>query len=222
MKAFVFDVYGTLFDVYALKEACDKYFPGKGTQMSQIWRQKQIEYAQLRQLMGRYEPFLRITEEAFHYAVAACGETWCEEAQQHVMKAYVEVAPFEEVQEVLTALSAHSLAVFSNGSHDMLDALLHHAELTPFLDHVISVDEIQTYKPTMASYAHAHQTVQVPKEDIIFVSSNGWDVSGAKNYGFTTAWINRGKQPREELGLPPDYMFRNLRGLVEINTSSRK
>lgn len=217
IKAFVFDVYGTLFDVHSVKEKCDELFPGKGEKISQVWRMKQIEYSNLRQLMGNYETFLTITKDALKYAIHDSNEKWLEEKESKLISAYLELTHYPEVESVLSQLKDKTLAVFSNGSHDMLDPLINLSGLSPLFNHVISIDEVKQYKPTSASYNHALKTLGVKKEEVLFMSSNGRDIFGAKNFRFQTAWINRNQLPVEELNLVPDSIYSDLRGILEWN-----
>lgn len=215
IKAFIFDVYGTLFDAHSVIETCNQYFPEKGTRISKTWREKQLEYSYLRQLMGNYKTFYTITREALHYAVKLHEEQLEKASENALLHAYLHLSPYPEVKHVLGQLQARKCAVFSNGSHDMLDPLIEQSELADLFDRIISVDEVKHFKPTVASYDHAAKTLDVKPEEVLFMSSNGWDISGAKNYGFQTAWINRQNLPIEELNLEPDQTYKDLSGILE-------
>ncbi len=215
VKAFMFDVYGTLYDVFSVKEACNDIFPEKGDQISQTWRKKQIEYFMLRQLMDNYETFLTITKDALKYAANESKVELTEDNEKQLIKAYLCLPYYSEVKEVLKQLDHKQLVVFSNGSHDMLDPLIENSGLTDLFDHVISIDEVKQYKPTPASYQYALDQLGIKAEEVLFMSSNGWDISGAKNFGFKTAWINRNNLPVEELNLAPDRIYSDLNGLLE-------
>ncbi len=215
VKAFMFDVYGTLYDVFSVKEACNDIFPEKGDQISQTWRKKQIEYFMLRQLMDNYETFLTITKDALKYAANESKVELTEDNEKQLIKAYLCLPYYSEVKEVLKQLDHKQLVVFSNGSHDMLDPLIENSGLTELFDHVISIDEVKQYKPTPASYQYALDQLGIKAEEVLFMSSNGWDISGAKNFGFKTAWINRNNLPVEELNLAPDRIYSDLNGLLE-------
>ncbi|WP_017379673.1 haloacid dehalogenase type II [Paenisporosarcina sp. TG-14] len=215
IKAFIFDVYGTLFDVHSLKKVCNDLYPEKGDEISQSWRAKQIEYFFLRQLMGNYEPFLKITHDALKYAIKEHHEQLDEQNEKQLLEAYLQLSPYPEVQSVLKQLGHKQLVVFSNGSHDMLDPLIQNSGLSNFFDYTISIDEVKQYKPTLTSYRHALDTLGVKREEVLFMSSNGWDISGAKNFGFQTAWINRNNLPTEELNLVPDSIYSDLTGILE-------
>lgn len=215
IKAFVFDVYGTLFDVHSVIERCNHFFPGKGGEISQTWRKKQLEYANLREIMGNYESFLSITKDALRYAVANHEEKLDAATEEALIQAYFQLSVYEEVEDVLRKLGNKQLAVFSNGSHDMLDPLIEKSKLQNVFDHVISADEIKSFKPAPRSYDYATKKINVKPDEILFMSSNGWDISGAKNFGFHTAWINRQSSPIEELNLDPDKVYKDLTGILE-------
>ncbi|RLQ96757.1 haloacid dehalogenase type II [Falsibacillus albus] len=215
IKAFIFDAYGTLFDVHSVVEKCNEFFPGKGEAISQTWRRKQLEYSFLRQLMGNYETFMTITKSALKYACAEQGAEWSEQTEQALMKEYLKLTHYPEIEDVLSRLKDRKLAIFSNGSHDMLDPLVEQSGLGPLLDEVISIDDVKQYKPTTASYMHAIKKLNVKRDEVLLMSSNGWDISGAKNFGFHTAWINRNGLPVEELNLVPDSIYSDLNGILE-------
>ncbi|WP_422124393.1 haloacid dehalogenase type II [Planococcus sp. X10-3] len=215
IKAFVFDVYGTLFDVSAIKDECEELYPGYGERISRTWRSKQVEYFMLRQLMGNYAAFYSITLEALKYALEENGQKSTEQNEQQLFEAYLRLPLYTEVEEVLTELKEKKLVVFSNGSHDMLDPLIENAGLTNLFSEMLSIDEIKQFKPTPASYLYAMKKLNLERHEVLFMSSNGWDISGAKNFGFQTAWINRQNLPIEQLGLEPDYVFSDLNGLLK-------
>ena len=215
IKALVFDVYGTLFDVHAVKAKADELYPEHGADISQVWRQKQLEYSFLRQLNGQYVPFSQVTRDALRYALLQLKLHVTEENIAALMEAYLELSHYEEVEAVLQEMRGKQLAVFSNGSHDMLDPLIEQSGLGSLFDHIISVDDIKQYKPTPAAYMHALNTLGLKREEVLFMSSNGWDITGAKSFGFRTAWINRSGLPVEELNLDPDSIYDDLNGLLE-------
>lgn len=217
MKAIVFDVYGTLFDVQSVQEACEQQFPEKGESISSLWRSKQLEYAFLRQLMGQYEPFNDVTRDALRYALETHECKYKDEIIQKLMDAYNQLRPYEETEEVLQQVQDKKLAVFSNGPDGMLDPLLRNADLAQYFDAIVSVDEIKQYKPATASYAYLSKQLDVKREEVLFLSSNSWDIAGAANFGFHTAWINRKGAPAERLGHNPDKEYANLMELIEKN-----
>ncbi|UOQ46791.1 haloacid dehalogenase type II [Gracilibacillus caseinilyticus] len=215
IKALVFDVYGTLFDVYSVETKCDEIFGQKGKEVSILWRRKQLEYSFLRQLMGQYQPFKQVTEDALIYALQYYNLDYDDSQLQELMDAYTTLKYYPEVTNVLEKMKDKQLAVFSNGSRDMLEPLIEKSGLLNYFDAIISVDDIKQYKPTPASYTHVLNVLGVERKEVLFMSSNGWDISGAKNFGFQTAWINRGQAPTEVLNLVPHGEYDDLRGILE-------
>lgn len=215
IRAFVFDAYGTLFDVHSVVQACDELFPGKGRQISEIWRHKQIEYSFLRQLMGRYRTFYQITSDALKYACNRLNITLSKKMEERLLKEYLHLQYYPEVKDVLEKLQNKQVAIFSNGSKDMLEPLAKNSGLSHLFHALISVDEVKQYKPTPMSYTSVLESLHVKREEVLFMSSNTWDIIGAKSFGFNTAWINRNGVTQEELGILPDYQYTDLYGILE-------
>jgi 2-haloacid dehalogenase len=205
----VFDAYGTLFDVHTVMEAGREVTSDPAT-LSAAWRQKQLEYAWLRALMGRYQDFWAVTEAALRHAVRRLGLQVTEAQVGRLMNAYLSLACFPEVPAALERLAPRPRAILSNGSPRMLDAVVAASALGPSLARVLSVDAVKTYKPAPVVYALGPKALGVPASDLLFVSSNAWDVVGAKAFGYQTAWCNRTDAPAEELGLAPDFVVTRL------------
>lgn len=219
VKCFVFDAYGTLFDVHSVTIAADRIFPGQGSELSKAWRTRQLEYTWLRSLMNRYEDFWKVTESAL---IAACNAKKLPldaAARGELMEAYLRLSPFPEVKEALGALSRRPLAILSNGNPKMLQELVQNAGLKEMFSRVISVDEVKTYKPSAAAYQLAVRKVGVAKNEVGFVSSNFFDVAGAKAFGFRTYWINRSDVAPDELGVSPDATLKSLTDLVDLRST---
>jgi 2-haloacid dehalogenase len=214
IQAFVFDAYGTLFDVHSVIAAAERAFPGKGQALSQLWRAKQLEYTWLRSLMERYEDFWKITAGALKYACLALGLEASPQVQKYLMEEYLRLELFKDVAPALEALGDRTLAILSNGSPKMLQAVVEYAGLSATFRHVLSVDEVQVYKPAPAVYALAPERLKVPKELIGFVSANPWDACGAKAFGLTVFWLNRSGALLDELGCRPDAIIETLTELV--------
>lgn len=206
VEALVFDAYGTLYDVHSVIRRCETCFPGKGMQLSQLWRAKQLEYTWQRSLMQRYVPFSQVTREALAYSCQALGLSH-REHEEALMAEYVRLSPFPEVPAALERLRMKR-AILSNGSPDLLDPLVRNSGLE--FDAVLSVDELKIYKPAPQVYELAVKRLKVPKERIGFVSSNCWDALGAKSYGFRVYWINRGGAPLDRLGFTPDEQVKSV------------
>ncbi|STO07201.1 haloacid dehalogenase type II [Exiguobacterium aurantiacum] len=215
IQAFVFDVYGTLFDVHSIKTACDDQFPGKGEQISEIWRTKQLDYFFTRHIMGRYADFSVVTREALRYALSATGVTWTPETEDALIAKYTELSPYDEVAGVLNELHAKRTVVLSNGTDAMLTALIHNAGFTDLFEELVSVDGVKQAKPSPAAYMHWFKNSGLERDEVLFLSSNGWDIAGAKNFGFHTAWINRDGKPLDMPDLTPDAVYEDLSGILE-------
>jgi 2-haloacid dehalogenase len=204
----VCDAYGTLFDVHSVQARCEALWPGKGVQLSQLWRAKQLEYTWQRSLMARYAPFSQVTGEALLYSCESLKLTIGEQEKQFLMSEYLRLALYPDVAPAMKKFKSRKCAILSNGSPDMLDPLVAQSGLQ--FDAVLSVDEVKVYKPAPAVYELAVKTLNVPKEQIAFVSSNCWDALGAKSFGFTVYWINRAGAPVDRLGFQPDAIVKSL------------
>jgi 2-haloacid dehalogenase len=204
-QAFVFDAYGTLFDVHSVVKRCESCWPGKGTQLSQLWRAKQLEYTWQRSLMRRYVPFSTVTREALAYACEALKLELSVAQMEGLMAEYLRLAMYPDVAGTLKKLGGRK-AILSNGSPDMLEPLVENSGLA--FDAVMSVDELKVYKPAPQVYELAAR--KLGTKAIGFVSSNCWDALGAKSYGFSVYWINRAQAPVDRLGFKPDTVLKSL------------
>ena len=209
IRGYVFDAYGTLFDVHSVVEA-GREITGDPATLSATWRQKQLEYTWLRALMGRYEDFWAVTESALRWAIRRLGLTASEGEVRRLMEAYLSLACFPEVAGALERLAGRPRAILSNGAPKMLEAAVRSSGLARHLERVISVDAVKTYKPSPQVYALGPETLEMPAGELLFVSSNAWDVAGAKAFGYQVAWCNRAGVPEEELGLRADVVVRDL------------
>ncbi len=218
IQAIAFDAYGTLFDVYSVGTLAEQHFPGKGEALTALWRLKQIEYTQLRTLGERYEPFWEITQDALVFAANKLGLSMPEAVRAQLLNQYACLSPFPENAGALKALKAMDMptVVLSNGTPQMLQVAVKSAGLAESFDHLLSVDTVRRYKPHPAAYGLGTAVLGHPAREILFVSSNGWDVAGAAWFGYTTFWINRGGQPQEELDVSPDAVGNRLTDVVEF------
>lgn len=218
ISALVFDAYGTLFDVHSVTGVAEELFPGKGAQISEAWRAKQLQYTWLRSLMGSYEDFNRVTLSALEWTFEHLGLEAGDAGRRALLDAYRRLAAYPEVPAALEALAArHPLAILSNGHPDMLDAVVDHNGLRGhFRGGVLSVHPARIFKPAPAVYALAEERLGVPRTMMGFVSSNGWDAAGAKAFGFRVYWLNRAGAPVERLGVRPDETVGDLAGLAAL------
>ncbi len=213
VQGLLFDAYGTLFDVHSVVEA-GRAITGEPAALSNLWRAKQLEYTWLRSLMGRYEDFWTVTGDALDFACQRLSLQAGPAERARLLEAYLRLDPFPEVRAVLERLRDLPCAILSNGAPRMLEAAVAHAGLGPHLRAVISVDAVRRFKPAPEVYALGPARLDLPKESLGFVSSNCWDVIGAKAYGFPVIWVNRGQVPLDRLGLAPDLEVRDLEGLA--------
>jgi len=216
LHAIVFDAYGTLFDVYSIGALAEKLFPGKGSALAELWRDKQIEYTRLRTMCAMYKPFWEVTQDALVFSCRKLGLDLTLDAQSQLMGQYSRLQAFPENLAVLQDLKAGGLrlAILSNGTPEMLDAAVEAAGMQGLFSHILSVDAVRKYKTAPEAYQMAPDLFGVPAKNILFVSSNCWDACGAAWFGFTTFWVNRAGAPLEELGVTPDAIGRDMRDLA--------
>ncbi len=226
IQAVVFDAYGTLFDVYSIGALAEQLYPGQGAAISVLWRDKQIDYTRLITMSDphraegsqHYQLFWDITRSALLYTL----ERFKLDAQPaHIdalMGQYAQLTPFPENLGVLQTLKQRGIttAILSNGSPDMLNTAVTSAGMTDLIDHVISVDAIRLFKTSPESYGLVQQTIHAEKQDILFVSSNGWDALGATWFGFSTLWVNRQGLPHETIGPRPTYTGHDLTRVLDV------
>jgi 2-haloacid dehalogenase len=213
-RAFVFDAYGTLFDVHAAIGRHRAAVGPDADRFSEIWRSKQLEYTWTLTLAGRYDDFWILTERALDFAFARFPSV-DKALKPKLLEAYLALDAFPDARMVLRELAARgdATAILSNGSPEMLAAAVAAARID--LGAVLSVDGIRIYKPRPQAYALVTDHFQLAPAQIVFVSSNRWDVMGAATFGFRTAWINRANMP-EEYGPVPDAVLIDLRGLMSL------
>ena len=214
VEACVFDAYGTLFDVHSAVRRGGQALGEKAAAVSELWRQKQLEYTWLRSLMGAHADFWQVTADSLHYALAA---SWVADPALHerLMQLYLSLEAYEEAGATLAAIKNAGLAtaILSNGSPQMLQAAVRSAGLGARLDAVLSVEDAGVYKPDARVYQLAVDQLGVARERICFLSSNCWDAKGAAVFGFKVAWINR--FDRQEDSLPGAFVA-EIRRLDEL------
>ncbi len=216
-SAYVFDAYGTLFDVHAAVRRHAGEIGPDGQALSEIWRAKQLEYSWVRTLMGCYRDFWQLTEEALDYAFLKVP-TADPALRGKLLDAYWRLDCFPEVPAVLAALKAAGgrIAILSNGSPAMLESAVKSAALDTVVDEVFSVDEIGRYKTVPDVYEMVTTAWRLYPQSVSFQSSNRWDVAGAHKFGFRTVWINRTGQPDEYRDHPPALILPSLNGLEAL------
>jgi 2-haloacid dehalogenase len=240
VKAVVFDAYGTLYDVQSVAAVTEQAFPGYGEIITQIWRIKQLEYSWLRSLMRRYEDFSVITRESLSYTLRILGLKYDDGVFERLMEKYLHLDLYPDANAALAALKGRKLAILSNGSTDMLGALVRNSGLDRVLDATISIDSKRIFKPSRDAYTLIEEKLGVAPAEVLFVSSNPWDACGAKSFGLNVAWIERVtpeamalacvesemvapltlfkaiRMQMDELGFEPDYRIHTLSELPKI------
>ena len=216
-RAVLFDAYGTLFDVYSVGLLAEQLFPGHGERLSALWRDKQIDYTRLLTMSGRYKPFWDVTRAGLRFAAARLALTLDSASEERLMNQYRHLSAFPENRDVLVELKQRGVVagILSNGDPDMLGVAVKSAGFSGLLSHVLSVHGIKRFKTDPAAYALGPKALKLPAEEILFVSSNGWDAIGATWHGYTTLWVNRAGLPLEQLDTAPTYTGTSLRDVLD-------
>ncbi len=217
-RAVLFDAYGTLFDVHSVGALAEQLFPGQGAALSQIWRDKQIEYTRLCSMSRRWRPFRALTQAGLRQAALRLRIELADDARDALMRECLQLAPFAENRGVLLALQQRGVrtGILSNGDTDMLQPLLRHAGFDTLIDPLLSAESVRRFKTDNAVYDLGPQALDLAAGDILFVSSNGWDAIGATWYGYTTLWVNRAGAPLESLDTEPSRTGSSLRDVLSF------
>lgn len=217
IKAIVFDAYGTLLDINSLDRILTDRFGHKSVELSNTWRQKQLEYTWLRTLMQQYQNFSLVTMDALEYSCKIHQVQLNEDIKQQLYKQYLKLKAFPEVPRMVEAISARvPLGILSNADHKMLQGALHGNKISGLFVHVLSAEDVRMFKPRSEIYQMACEKFSLRPDEILFVSSNTWDVAGAKSYGLTVAWLNRSDGVMEELGFEPDIIVEEIEQLLGV------
>ena len=211
-KIYVFDAYGTLFDVdHACKEMAIQ-LGDNWDKLSSIWRQKQLEYSWLYNSMNKYDSFWKITKDSLGYAMNSLS-IYSVKTKHELLDLYFKIGAFEEVEEVLKKIKKNKIktAILSNGSYDMLNSAVKNSKFDELISEVISVDECKKFKPHRDVYNLVIDKFNINKKNCIFFSSNCWDIHGASNFGFQTVWVNRKKNIDELLPGKVDDQVQSLK-----------
>jgi len=237
IKAVVFDAYGTLYDTQSVAAVTEQAFPGYGEIVTQVWRIKQLEYSWLRSLMRRYEDFSIVTRESLVYTLRILGLRHDSAVLERIMEKYLHLDLYPDAATALADMRGRKLAILSNGSPAMLNALVSNSALDRVLDATISIDSQKVFKPAPDAYSLIESVLGVSPAEVLFVSSNPWDACGAKAFGLNVAWIERVtpeamaqacatsefvppltmfkaiRMQMDELGIEPDYRVKALADL---------
>ncbi len=211
VRAVVFDAYGTLLDFASAAERSRDLLGDRAGPLTELWRQKQLQYTWLRSLMGRHADFWQVTGDSLDYALEALRIA-TPDLRRRLMEAYERIGPCADARDALKRLKAAGIkiAILSNGSPRMLAAAVRSAGLDDLLDETLSVEAVGIYKPHPSVYKLPVDRLGIWPVEMGFVSANGWDAWGAKAAGLRVAWCNRSGLPRERLGEPPDVELTTL------------
>ncbi|WP_353432931.1 haloacid dehalogenase type II [Polynucleobacter sp. MWH-UH23A] len=224
-KLIAFDAYGTLFDVYSVGQLAEKLFPGYGQELSLMWRDRQIEYTRLVTMSDpnpngskHYLPFWEITIRSLRYVCKRLNLNLTSDYENQLMDQYAKLTSFTDSLSVLKALKQQgiSTAILSNGSREMLATVVESNGLKPYLDKVVTIEDVRLFKTAPQAYELLLKAFPVKSNEILFVSSNAWDALAAKWYGFDVFWVNRLEHPFEEIGEKPNYEGNSLSKVLEL------
>ncbi len=222
IKAVAFDAF-PIFDPRPIFALAEQLFPGRGTELGNMWRTRQFEYQWLRAMSGQYADFWQVTEDALVFSCEMLKLDLTSGKRKQLMSEYLELKVWPDVPPALKSLESKGirLAFLSNATSKILDAGIRNSGLEGIFEHVLSTNEIKTYKPDPRAYHMAIDAFGLELEEILFVPFAGWDAAGAKSFGYTTFWVNRLNLPAEKLGVFPDAIGQNLTDLVSFMNAAR-
>lgn len=219
----VFDAYGTLFDVaaaarQAASEPAFENIKDTWPQLAEHWRLKQLQYTWLRAITDAHADFWEVTQDGLDWALDKMGVAGDAALRDRLLALYWELQAYPEVPAMLKTLKDAGLntAILSNGSPDMLDGAVKSAGIADVLDDSLSVQSVGIFKPDARVYDLVGQRFNCAKNEVLFVSSNGWDAAGASGYGFTTAWVNRAGDPMDRLPWKPQHVLSDLTDIPKL------
>ena len=215
-KAIIFDAYGTLFDVNSAANSCKKEIGENWESFSNYWRTTQLEYTWLRSLMDRHKDFWTITEDSLDKSMKKFNINLS--LKKDLLSLYKKLSTFPEVMDVLKKLKNEKvkLAILSNGTYDLLEELVVRNHLENIFDDIFSIEDVKVFKPNSKVYNLPIKRYNLEKDEIFFLSSNTWDVSGAGNFGFNAIWVNRNHSIFDNLDFKPKIEIKNLLELIDI------
>ena len=216
VKAVIFDAYGTLFDVNSAAEKCKNQIGDKWEGFANYWRTTQLEYTWLRSLMKRHKDFWKVTEDSLDKSMKVFNIN--PNMREELLSLYKKLSTFPEVNDTLKQLKNKNLklAILSNGSPDLLNELVNSNNLTEIFDDLFSIEEVKIYKPDNKVYEIPINKYKIKPEEIVFLSSNTWDVSGGGNHGYQSIWVNRNNNIFDNLDYRPKHEIKNLKQLLDI------
>jgi len=215
IKLVVFDVYGTCFDIHSTSSLLKKYIGKNWKNFSNLWRTKQLEYSWIRTIMNQYVDFWKITNDALDYTLEVYKKN---KIKKKILNSYKFLKPYSDLELLINFLKKKKIPryILTNGSSLIIKNLLKKYKMNRDFNKILSVDRIKIFKPSPKVYQIVTNNFKCPSKNILFLSSNCWDIAGAKNFGFKTAWINRNKIKFDKLGLYPDIELQSLNNIRKI------
>jgi len=216
IKAIIFDAYGTLFDVNSAAEKCKDKIGDKWEPFANFWRTTQLEYTWLRSLMKRHKDFWQITEDSLDKSMKTFNIE--PKMKDELLNLYKVLSPFQEVPKTLKILKEKNfkLAILSNGTPSLLNQLVMSNNLDDLFDDLFSIEEVGIYKPDSKVYDLPIKKYKIEKNEVVFLSANTWDISGAGNFGYQPVWVNRTNNIFDNLDYKPNNEIKNLSELIDI------
>ena len=222
-RSIVFDAYGTLFDINAAAQksalvSSNSILQRNWKELAEIWRKKQIEYTWLQNILGSHTDFLDITKISLDFALEEMTLDQEPKLRKTLLDLYRKSEAYPEVVQVLEDLNDRGvkLSILPNGTPEMLLSACASTRIEKLLDFIVSVEDIGIFKPDGRVYELVNSKMEYKISEVLFVSSNGWDIMGAAKFGFSTAWINRNKKPVERMQWKPNYELSNLMHIVDL------
>ena len=222
-NSIVFDAYGTLFDINAAAQksalvSSNSLLQRNWEELAEIWRKKQIEYTWLQNILNNHTDFLDITKISLDFALKEMTLDQEPNLKETLLDLYQKSEAYPEVVQVLEELNGRGvkLSILSNGTPEMLFAACASTRIEKLLDFIVSVEEIGIFKPDERVYELVNTKMGYKISEVLFVSSNGWDIIGAAKFGFSTAWVNRNKKPVERMQWKPSYELSNLMHIIDL------
>ena len=222
IRAVLFDAF-PVFDPRSVAAAAEAELPGRGAELTALWRTRQFEYSWLRVVAHDYADFWQCTADALRFATASLNIQLTAAQHERLMNAYLTLQPWPDVPAALRTLreAGVRLGFLSNFTPVMLQASLRRSGLGDMFEHVLSTDRARTFKPDPRAYQLGVDALQLPRDQIVFAAFAGWDAAGAKHFGYPTFWVNRMQAPPEELGVRPDASGPSLAELLAFVVPSR-
>ena len=216
IKAIIFDAYGTLFDVNSAAEKCKEKIGDKWEDFANYWRVTQLEYTWLRSLMNRHKDFWQVTEDSLSKSMKQFEID--QNMRSELLNLYKILSTYPEVEKTLEELKRKNfkLAILSNGTPDLLNQLVKSNSLEEFFDDIFSIETVGIYKPNADVYNIPIKKYNISKNEVLFLSSNTWDVSGGGNFGYKSIWVNRNNNIFDNLDYSPEFELKNLKDLLDI------